>query len=133
MRSISVSPVMSNRQSSTLVAWAEKSAKLTPRPSQVAPSGFGRPSRIRVVVFGVVGKGSSFKGQFCNECRRASFPRRTRFRGHFAGAAMLLVCPRNPAEQHGLAAPSVVGTFVPEQVDGHADELEMGSCRRGGA
>ena len=29
----------SNRQSSTLVAFSEKRAKLTPAPSQVAPSG----------------------------------------------------------------------------------------------
>src|SRR6185437_10973896 len=39
---------MSNRQSSTLVAFAENSAKLTPSPSQVAPSGCGRPSATRV-------------------------------------------------------------------------------------
>src|SRR3989344_2110771 len=47
MRSSSVSPVLSNRHSSTLVACAENSAKLTPRPSQVAPSGNGWPSDIR--------------------------------------------------------------------------------------
>ena len=34
-----VLPSLSNRHSSTLVAWAENRAKLTPRPSQVAPSG----------------------------------------------------------------------------------------------
>src|SRR4029079_2895567 len=33
-------------QSSTLVACAENSAKLTPRPSHVAPSGNGLPSRM---------------------------------------------------------------------------------------
>src|SRR5260370_1323178 len=49
MRSTSRRPVASKRQSSTLVACAEKSAKLTPSPSQVAPSGCGRPSRIRVL------------------------------------------------------------------------------------
>src|SRR5262249_29882462 len=38
---------MSNRQSSTLAAWAENSAKLTPTPSQVAPSGNEWPSRTR--------------------------------------------------------------------------------------
>ncbi|MNC49016.1 hypothetical protein D3C75_981650 [compost metagenome] len=60
MRSISCSPVESNRHSSTLVALAENRAKLTPRPSQVAPRGKGRPSRIRDgaterVFFGVRG------------------------------------------------------------------------------
>src|SRR5450830_175645 len=47
MRSSSTSPLSSNTHSSTLVALAENRAKLTPRPSQVAPSGKGRPSRIR--------------------------------------------------------------------------------------
>src|SRR5690554_6309993 len=40
-------PWLSNRQSSTLVACAENSAKFTPRPSQVAPRGKGWPSAIR--------------------------------------------------------------------------------------
>jgi hypothetical protein len=31
----------SKRQRSTLVAWAEKMAKFTPRPVQVAPRGYG--------------------------------------------------------------------------------------------
>src|SRR5262249_6050863 len=47
MRSSSVLPSMSNRQSSTLLACAENSAKLTPTPSQVAPSGNEWPSRTR--------------------------------------------------------------------------------------
>src|SRR5437868_6974000 len=38
-------PWESNRQSSTRVAWPEKSAKLTPLPSQLAPRGYGEPSR----------------------------------------------------------------------------------------
>src|SRR5262245_21642639 len=38
----------SNRQSSTAVACCEKSAKLTPSPSQVAPSGCGLPGRVRM-------------------------------------------------------------------------------------
>ena len=38
---------VSKRQSSTLVACAENSAKLTPRPVHVAPSGKGRPSLTR--------------------------------------------------------------------------------------
>src|SRR3954467_604183 len=46
MRSISCCPSLSNRHSSTRVACAEKSAKFTPRPSHVAPSGKGWPSRI---------------------------------------------------------------------------------------
>ena len=40
-------PFGSNRQSSTFSALAEKSAKLTPPPSQVAPSGWGRPGSTR--------------------------------------------------------------------------------------
>src|SRR6185437_1306804 len=44
IRSSSVCPLLSNRHSSTLVAWAENSEKLTPIPSQVAPRGSGDPS-----------------------------------------------------------------------------------------
>src|SRR6201991_1575486 len=47
MRSSSRSPLSSNRHSSTLVACAENSAKLTPLLSQVAPSGNGEPSEMR--------------------------------------------------------------------------------------
>src|SRR5512142_1348110 len=45
-------PLRSKRQSSTFSACAENSAKLTPPPSQVAPSGDGRPgqTRLRVAV-----------------------------------------------------------------------------------
>src|SRR5262245_28697271 len=46
MRSVSRLPSRSNRHSSTLVAFAEKTAKFVPRPSQVAPSGFGDPAEI---------------------------------------------------------------------------------------
>src|SRR5690606_7737536 len=46
MRSCS-RPRSSNRHSSTLVAWREYRAKLTPSPSQVAPSGYGVPSSSR--------------------------------------------------------------------------------------
>src|SRR5437763_2864451 len=42
-RSISRRPRGSNRQSSTRSAFLEKSAKFTPAPSQVAPSGCARP------------------------------------------------------------------------------------------
>src|SRR4051812_5236937 len=38
-------PSESKRQSSTFVAFAEKTAKLTPWPCQVAPRGNGDPSR----------------------------------------------------------------------------------------
>src|SRR5262249_22642946 len=38
----------SNMQSSTLVAYSENRAKLTPAPSQVAPSGYGRPGQTRM-------------------------------------------------------------------------------------
>src|SRR5919201_876212 len=39
------SALSSNRQSSTPVAFSEKRAKFTPEPSQIAPSGYGRPGR----------------------------------------------------------------------------------------
>src|SRR6267142_5476045 len=45
-------PWLSNRQSSTLVALAEKSAKFVPRPSQVAPSGCGDPAESRALALG---------------------------------------------------------------------------------
>src|SRR3979411_2948611 len=38
--------MLSKRQRSTEVAISEKIAKLTPLPSQVAPSGYGYPSQI---------------------------------------------------------------------------------------
>src|SRR3954464_5046608 len=47
MRSSSVLPSVSKMHSSTLVALHEKSEKLTPRPSQVAPRGLGSPSLSR--------------------------------------------------------------------------------------
>src|SRR3954462_8844730 len=47
MRSVSALPVGSNRQSSTFSAVLENSAKLVPRPSQVAPSGCGEPAAMR--------------------------------------------------------------------------------------
>src|SRR5258706_901435 len=40
---VSRRPSASNRHSSTLSAWREKSAKLTPCPSHVAPSGCAEP------------------------------------------------------------------------------------------
>jgi hypothetical protein len=43
MRASSWPPEQSNRHSSIFSACAEKIAKLTPSPSQVAPSGYGRP------------------------------------------------------------------------------------------
>src|SRR5687768_17096205 len=47
MRATSVSAWRaSKRHSSTSVALSEKRAKLTPRPSQLAPNGNGRPGRI---------------------------------------------------------------------------------------
>src|SRR5437879_2473777 len=42
----------SNRHSSTLVACAEKIAKLTPTPVQLAPSGYGSPGHTRIAVGG---------------------------------------------------------------------------------
>ncbi|CAI8897495.1 hypothetical protein EMIT0P228_20460 [Pseudomonas brassicacearum] len=61
MRSSSTSPASSKMHSSTLVALAENSAKLTPRPSQVAPSGKGSPSRIREA--SITGGGVFFFGR----------------------------------------------------------------------
>src|SRR5712691_458971 len=43
MRSSSCVPERSNRHNSTFSACAENSAKFTPLPSQVAPSGWGWP------------------------------------------------------------------------------------------
>src|SRR5262245_52480718 len=40
----------SNRHSSTLVACSANRAKLTPAPSQVAPSGYERPGQMRMGV-----------------------------------------------------------------------------------
>src|SRR5438876_80217 len=42
----------SNRHNSTLVACAEKIAKLTPTPVQLAPSGYGSPGHTRIAVGG---------------------------------------------------------------------------------
>src|SRR5262249_46863733 len=52
MRSSSRRPWLSKRQSSTFWALAENSAKLVPRPSQVAPNGCGAPARIRELGLG---------------------------------------------------------------------------------
>src|SRR5215831_8350994 len=52
MRSSSRRPWLSNRQSSIFWAWAEKIAKLVPRPSQVAPRGCGDPADSRVLALG---------------------------------------------------------------------------------
>src|SRR5436190_20076900 len=41
-------PLGSNRQRSTRSACSEKSPKLTPSPSQVAPSGYGLPGQTAV-------------------------------------------------------------------------------------
>src|SRR6266545_92751 len=52
IRSRSRRPWLSNRQSSTLVALVENSAKFVPRPSQVAPSGCGDPAESRALALG---------------------------------------------------------------------------------
>src|SRR5918911_2871992 len=52
MRSSSRRPWLSNRQSSTFVAFAENSAKFVPRPSQVAPNGCGDPAESRTLALG---------------------------------------------------------------------------------
>src|SRR5437879_1547964 len=43
MRATSCRPPVSNKHSSTLSACSENKPKLTPSPSQVAPSGYGLP------------------------------------------------------------------------------------------
>src|ERR671938_1970720 len=48
MRSSSRLPCASNRQSSTFSACAENSAKLVPRPSQIAPRRDGDPAERRI-------------------------------------------------------------------------------------
>src|ERR1700692_1826648 len=50
-RSSSRRPWLSNRQSSTFSAFAENSAKLVPRPSQLAPSGWEAPAESLVLAF----------------------------------------------------------------------------------
>src|SRR5438105_3319036 len=52
MRSTSRRPWLSNRQSSTFCALAENSAKFVPRPSQLAPRGWGRPAESRTLRLG---------------------------------------------------------------------------------
>src|SRR3954451_13887778 len=47
MRSSSLLPVGSNRQSSTFSAVLENNAKFVPRPSQVAPTGCGAAAAMR--------------------------------------------------------------------------------------
>src|SRR6476660_8265223 len=53
----------SNRHSSTRVACSEKTAKLTPTPSHVAPRGYGVPGQTRKLFFGtgVIGNGRRWK------------------------------------------------------------------------
>src|SRR6202161_438769 len=48
MRAVSLPSASSNRQTSTFVALAENSAKLTPSPSQCAPRSRGEPSLITI-------------------------------------------------------------------------------------
>src|SRR5215210_3979647 len=54
-----------NRHSSTRVACSEKIAKLTPRPSQVAPSGYGDPGQTRSGAIGTVGLYCSGRSAKC--------------------------------------------------------------------
>src|SRR5690554_1218649 len=65
MRSSSSRPVASNRHSSTLLALAENRAKFTPRPSQVAPSGNGSPSRTRECRMTLGGSSTATCGSLC--------------------------------------------------------------------
>src|SRR5438445_9984528 len=52
MRSRSRRPWLSNRHSSTFWALAENSAKFVPRPSHVAPKGWGAPAESRALALG---------------------------------------------------------------------------------
>src|SRR5712691_8100503 len=45
----------SNKHSSTLAAFCEKSEKFTPLPSQVAPSGYGCPSHTFILAYAFYG------------------------------------------------------------------------------
>src|SRR6478752_8834347 len=51
------SPASSMRHSSTAVAYSEKSEKLTPRPSHVAPSGYGLPGFSITSLLSPIGRG----------------------------------------------------------------------------
>src|SRR5215472_8541755 len=73
---------MSKRESSTLLAWAENSAKLTPTPSQVAPSGNECPSRTRAGVLIWNDRTAAFpRGAFAISDGAAVAPRDTRVIG----------------------------------------------------
>src|SRR6185312_1404244 len=56
----------SNRHSSTRVACSEKIAKLTPTPSQVAPSGDGAPGQTRIFLVGTEGVRYHVRARGCN-------------------------------------------------------------------
>src|SRR5690606_18966183 len=99
MRSISVLPCSSNRQSSTRVACAENRAKLTPRPSQLAPSGNGVPSVTRerwclrmVATSGFRRLGRARGTGFLQQCRLLGLAQRHRLR--LADASRLGRCRR---------------------------------------
>jgi len=61
-RSVSRRPSGSKKQSSTVVACAENSAKLTPFPSQLAPSGNGDSSVILYMLGVILGGGCGLTG-----------------------------------------------------------------------
>src|SRR5512132_2081320 len=70
----------SNRHSSTRVPCSEKIAKLTPTPSQVAPSGYGDPGQTRMFVVDTEGFRYHVRGRGCNQtrqCRTANCELRT--------------------------------------------------------
>src|SRR5262245_32514184 len=56
----------SKRHNSTLVACSEKIAKLTPTPSQVAPSGYGVPGHTRILEVGTEGVRYHVHAAACN-------------------------------------------------------------------
>src|SRR5688500_19635343 len=58
----------SNRQSSTRVACSEKTAKLTPTPSHVAPSGYGAPGQTRKCVVGTADVGNTSRAWIAIFC-----------------------------------------------------------------
>src|SRR5918912_3468433 len=74
-RATSRRPEGSNRQKSIRSALAEKTAKFTPRPSQLAPSGPGRPGSSRS------GMGGISAGQFGTDAGGGHSPPRDEHHG----------------------------------------------------
>src|SRR5438045_2117856 len=85
--------MLSKRQRSTEVAISEKIAKLTPLPSQVAPSGYGYPNQIFT---GVMKTSVSYPLRFWSWQRTKNFLRKSLLSGErgrsFSGERTRLAC-----------------------------------------